>query len=114
MLVGEEHGGGTISDSGLADASLVAYEFGRHAAPGPLAVVNVVAATLSEQNAAPDVLAGLLSGEGIAKLVRAAVRFDSVGADRRGHRVGRRPRAQRRGPHRRVGRAGGSPPGDLQ
>ena len=28
--------------------SLVAYEFGRHAAPGPVAVVNVVAATLSE------------------------------------------------------------------
>jgi alkylation response protein AidB-like acyl-CoA dehydrogenase len=66
LLVDERHGGGTISDSGLADAGLVAYEFGRHAAPGPLAVVNVVAATLSEQDAAPDVLAGLLSGERIA------------------------------------------------
>jgi alkylation response protein AidB-like acyl-CoA dehydrogenase len=66
LLVSDAHGGGTISDSGLADAGLVAYEFGRHAAPGPLAVVNVVAATLSEQNAAPDVLAGLLSGERIA------------------------------------------------
>ena len=66
LLVSEEHGGGTISDSGLADAGLVAYEFGRHAAPGPLAVVNVVAATLSELHAAPDVLAGLLSGESIA------------------------------------------------
>jgi alkylation response protein AidB-like acyl-CoA dehydrogenase len=66
LLVSEQHGGGTISDSGLADASLVAYEFGRHAAPGPLAVVNVVAATLSEQNAGADVLAGLLSGEHIA------------------------------------------------
>jgi len=66
LLVSEAHGGGTISDSGLADAGLVAYEFGRHAAPGPLAVVNVVAATLSEQHAAPDVLAGLLTGESIA------------------------------------------------
>ena len=66
LLVSEEHGGGTISDSGLADAGLVAYEFGRHAAPGPLSVVNVVAAALSEHNAAPDVLAGLLSGEHIA------------------------------------------------
>jgi len=66
LLVSEEHGGGTISDSGLADASLVAYEFGLHAAPGPLAVVNVVAAALSEQNAAVDVVAGLLSGERIA------------------------------------------------
>jgi alkylation response protein AidB-like acyl-CoA dehydrogenase len=66
LLVSEQHGGGTISDSGLADAALVAYEFGRHAAPGPLAVVNIVAATLSELDAAPDVLAGLLSGERIA------------------------------------------------
>ena len=66
LLVSEEHGGGTISDSGLADAGLVAYEFGRHAAPGPLSVVNVVAAALSQHNAAPDVLAGLLSGERIA------------------------------------------------
>ena len=66
LLVSEEHGGGTISDSGLEDAGLVAYEFGRHAAPGPLAVVNVVAATLSELHAAPDVLAGLLSGESVA------------------------------------------------
>ena len=62
----EEHGGGTISDSGLVDAGLVAFEFGRHAAPGPLAVVNVVAATLSAHDAAPEVLAGLLSGESIA------------------------------------------------
>jgi alkylation response protein AidB-like acyl-CoA dehydrogenase len=66
LLVSEEHGGGTISDSGLVDACLVAYEFGRHAAPGPLAVVNVVAATLSAHDTAPEVLAGLLSGEGIA------------------------------------------------
>ncbi|MFZ0248622.1 MAG: acyl-CoA dehydrogenase family protein [Acidimicrobiales bacterium] len=66
LLVSEEHGGGTISDSGLADAGLVAHEFGRHAAPGPLAMVNVVAATLSEHDAAPDVLAALLSGERIA------------------------------------------------
>ena len=35
LLVSEEHGGGTISDAGLVDLSLVAYEFGRHAAPGP-------------------------------------------------------------------------------
>jgi alkylation response protein AidB-like acyl-CoA dehydrogenase len=66
LLVSEENGGGTISDSGLADAGLVAYEFGRHAAPGPLAVVNVVAAALSEHDAAAEVVAGLLSGETIA------------------------------------------------
>jgi alkylation response protein AidB-like acyl-CoA dehydrogenase len=66
LLVDEAHGGGTISGAGLEDLSLVAYAFGRHAAPGPLAMTNVVAATLSRRDAAPDVLAALLSGEGIA------------------------------------------------
>ncbi len=66
LLVSEENAGGTISGSGLVDLSLVAYTFGRHAAPGPLATSNVVAETLSAHGAAPDVLASLLSGEGIA------------------------------------------------
>jgi alkylation response protein AidB-like acyl-CoA dehydrogenase len=66
LLVDEEHGGGTISGAGLEDLSLVAYAFGRHAAPGPLAMTNVVSATLSRRDAAPDVLAALLSGEEIA------------------------------------------------
>ena len=48
LLVREAHGGGSISGRGLVDLSLVAHEFGCHAAPGPLAVTNVVAATLSE------------------------------------------------------------------
>jgi alkylation response protein AidB-like acyl-CoA dehydrogenase len=66
LLVDEERGGGTISGAGLADVCLVAYEFGRHAAPGPLMTTNVVAAALNEAGAAgaqADVLAGLLSGE---------------------------------------------------
>jgi alkylation response protein AidB-like acyl-CoA dehydrogenase len=66
LLVDEEHGGGTISGADLVDLGLVAYEFGRHAAPGPLVTTNVVAATLSAHGAAPDVLGALLSGEGIA------------------------------------------------
>jgi alkylation response protein AidB-like acyl-CoA dehydrogenase len=69
LLVGEERGGGTISGSGLADLSLVAYAFGRRAAPGPLVTTNVVAATLAAHDGhgpAPQVLASLLSGEGIA------------------------------------------------
>lgn len=66
LLVDEEHGGGTISGAGLVDLSLVAYAFGRHAAPGPLASTNVVAATLAGHDAAPDVLEALLSGQGIA------------------------------------------------
>ncbi len=66
LLVSEAHGGGSISGAGLVDLSLVAYEFGRHAAPGPLVTTNVVAATLSAHGAAPDVLGALLSGEGVA------------------------------------------------
>ena len=69
LLVDEAHGGGTISGAGLVDLSLVAYEFGHHAAPGPLTATNVVASALSDSGAAgahAEVLAGLLSGEVIA------------------------------------------------
>jgi len=70
LLVDEERGGGTISGSGLVDLSLVAYEFGRHAAPGPLLGTNVVAWTLGARGAASgdqaEVLRGLLSGDVIA------------------------------------------------
>src|SRR5215472_6459868 len=69
LLVAEELGGGTISGPGLVDLSLVAYEFGHHAAPGPLLGTNVVASALSA-NGAPgaqaEVLSGLLSGEVVA------------------------------------------------
>ena len=68
LLVSEEHGGGSICGRGLVDLSLVAHEFGRHAAPGPLAVTNVVAATLSEvggEELAPAIR-DVLSGEAIA------------------------------------------------
>jgi alkylation response protein AidB-like acyl-CoA dehydrogenase len=69
LLVTEEDGGGSISGHGLADLSLVAYEFGANAAPGPLLATNVVAAALSrggspEQKA--EVLGGILSGETVA------------------------------------------------
>src|SRR6516162_10948788 len=65
LLVDEEHGGGTISGSGLVDLSLVAYEFGHHAAPGPLRATNVVAGALSEHGAPgphAEVLGGLVAG----------------------------------------------------
>ena len=69
LLVDEAHGGGSISGAGLVDLSLVAYEFGHHAAPGPLTATNVVAYALGDHGA-PDaqgeVLAGLLSGDTVA------------------------------------------------
>ena len=36
LLVSEEHGGGSISDDGLVDAGLVAYEFGAPRGAGTL------------------------------------------------------------------------------
>jgi alkylation response protein AidB-like acyl-CoA dehydrogenase len=67
LLVDEDHGGGSIGEHGLIDLTLVAYEFGRHAAPGPLAVANVVAATLSETgHGDAGVIHGLVSGAMLA------------------------------------------------
>jgi alkylation response protein AidB-like acyl-CoA dehydrogenase len=69
LVVPEEAGGGSVSGSGVLDLVLVAYEFGLHAAPGPLGPTNVVAAALGRwgsdaQRSGP--LAGLLSGEAVA------------------------------------------------
>jgi len=68
LLVGEADGGGSISGSGLVDLTLIAHEFGRRAAPGPLTATNVVAAALGEAGgpAHAEVLAGLLNGTEIA------------------------------------------------
>jgi alkylation response protein AidB-like acyl-CoA dehydrogenase len=65
LLVPEHAGGGSISGNGLADLLIVAFQFGRHAAPGPLLGTNVVAAALArwgtvEQRSGP--LAALLDG----------------------------------------------------
>jgi alkylation response protein AidB-like acyl-CoA dehydrogenase len=68
LLVAEAHGGGTISDAGLVDLTLVADAFGRRAAPGPLIPTNVVAATLSDVDGAAwaAVLEALLTGASVA------------------------------------------------
>ncbi len=65
LLVSEENGGGTISDSGLVDLTVLAHEFGVRAAPGPLVPTNVVAAALSGVGgpAHAAVLASVLAGE---------------------------------------------------
>ena len=82
LLVGEEHGGGTVSGDGLADATLVADAFGRHAAPGPLVGTNVVAAALSR--AGGDELA-----QAVAELVSGAATAAWCAAEPRpGNRLG--------------------------
>ena len=72
LLVGEAHGGGSISGDGLVDLTLVAHEIGRHAAPGPLGPTNVVAAALSHASGSrgsdtfAPVLAELMAGTATA------------------------------------------------
>ena len=67
LLVSEDDGGVSISGRGLVDLTLVAYEFGRHAAPGPLALTNVVAGALSAAGFADkSLITGLLDGSALA------------------------------------------------
>ena len=69
LLVPEEAGGGSISANGLADLLIVTYQFGRHAAPGPLLGTNAVAAALGRWGS-PDQHAGplkeLVAGDAVA------------------------------------------------
>ncbi|HEX4428109.1 MAG TPA: acyl-CoA dehydrogenase family protein [Frankiaceae bacterium] len=80
LLVTEEFGGGTISGGPLVDLTLIAHEFGQHAAPGPLVPVNVVASALSAAGTHADVLESLMSGESIASWA-VAERATSVALD---------------------------------
>ena len=68
LLVADEHGGGSVSGRGLVDLTLIAHEFGRSGAPGPLLPTNMVAAALSAaaSDAHAGVLDGLLNGTAIA------------------------------------------------
>ncbi|MBL7492281.1 acyl-CoA dehydrogenase [Frankia sp. AgB1.9] len=70
LLVDDELGGGSVSGAPLVDLSLIAYEFGLHAAPGPLIGTNLVAAALSTAITAggadpslTEALDALLAGE---------------------------------------------------
>lgn len=76
LLVGEAHGGGSISGDALVDLTLVAHEFGTHAAPGPLVPTNVVAAALSATATGEhdDLLAGIVAGTSIATVATAEPR----------------------------------------
>ena len=69
LLVPEEAGGGSISGNGLADLIIVAFQFGRHAAPGPLLGTNVVAAALGHWGSADQIagpLKDLVAGDAVA------------------------------------------------
>ena len=68
LIVGEELGGGSVSGEGVVDATIIAEQFGRLAAPGPFLAVNVVAAALAEAtngDAHAALIQRLLAGEAI-------------------------------------------------
>jgi alkylation response protein AidB-like acyl-CoA dehydrogenase len=68
LLASEEDGGGSVSGRGAVDLALIAYEFGKHAAPGPLADCNVAVLALSGQGGdlQQQALGEVLTGQAIA------------------------------------------------
>ena len=58
-------GGGSLTDEGVVDLTLIAGEFGGHAAPGPLASTNLAAVALNDAESHTGVLADLVAGEAI-------------------------------------------------
>ncbi|MET0627021.1 MAG: acyl-CoA dehydrogenase family protein [Acidimicrobiia bacterium] len=70
LLVSEDDGGGTISGRAVPDLALVAFEFGKHAAPGPLVPAAIVAGAISRRGTdeQKQLLEGLLSGDVTAAL----------------------------------------------
>ncbi len=69
LLVPEELGGGSVSDSGFADLAMVAEQLGKTVAPGPLYPVSVVLAALvdcADPQAHAATIESLMSGEAVA------------------------------------------------
>ena len=69
LLVPEELGGGSVSDSGVADLAMVAEQLGKTVAPGPLYPVSIVLAGLvdcADPQAHADTIESLMSGETVA------------------------------------------------
>ncbi|GAA4541744.1 acyl-CoA dehydrogenase family protein [Mycobacterium paraffinicum] len=69
LLVPEELGGGSVSDSGLADLAMVAEQLGKTVAPGPLYPVSVVLSALVEcadWQPHTAIIEALVSGETVA------------------------------------------------
>jgi alkylation response protein AidB-like acyl-CoA dehydrogenase len=81
LLVGEGDGGGSVSGRGAVDLALIAYEFGKHAAPGPLVDCNVVASALAGQAGELQraVLRELLAGSAIAASCLGAAPWQGAG-----------------------------------
>ncbi len=68
LLASEEDGGGSVSGRGAVDLALIAYEFGKHSAPGPLVDCNVAVLALSGQGGdlQQQALGEVMMGQAIA------------------------------------------------
>ena len=69
LLVPEDLGGGSVSDSGVTDLAAVAEQLGKTVAPGPLYPVSVVLAGLvgcAERQEHAAIIESLVSGEQVA------------------------------------------------
>jgi alkylation response protein AidB-like acyl-CoA dehydrogenase len=83
LLASEEAGGGSVSGRGLVDLALLAYEFGKHAAPGPLVDCNVAALALSDAGSAAHeaALGEVLGGEAIVSVCLGAAPWHLPGEE---------------------------------
>jgi len=69
LLVPEEMGGGSVSESGIADLAMIAEQLGTTVAPGPLYPVSVVLAGLvdcTDSQSHAEIVESLMSGETVA------------------------------------------------
>lgn len=69
LLVPEELGGGSVSESGLADLAMVAEQIGKTVAPGPLYPVSTVLAGLvdcAQRQTHTALIGSLVAGETVA------------------------------------------------
>ncbi len=81
LLASEEDGGGSVSGRGAVDLAMIAYEFGKHAAPGPLVDCNVAVAALSGQqgDSQKAALGEVLAGQAIASVCLGAAPWQLPG-----------------------------------
>ena len=83
LLASEDDGGGSVSGRGLADLATISYEFGKHAAPGPLVDCNVAAFALSGQAGELQraALGEVLTGEAIVSVCLGAAPWHLPGEE---------------------------------
>ncbi len=117
LLASEKDGGGTISGRSVCDLTLVAFEFGRFAAPGPLTATNMVVAALG--TVGHRRAEGRTSAEPAGRVADRKLGLGRAGPARPARRGGargdpkrRRLRAQRTQVTGRVGRRFRPAPGD--